>query len=136
MRWESTEHLSFANLDLQRMSPHNDCALGLATLDGRQVEAKLNDRLQLVQVLSQLSVLPDNSSGSHHQGPCKSWMCHKSRSRVSCTMDDAGCFHVIRLGPKKSECVMNFIVKSTVASCEVSNYATTFHGFNKQTFQE
>ena len=122
MRSESTEHLSFANFDLQRISPHNDCALCLATLDGRRMEAKLNDRLHLVQVLSQLSALPDNSSESHHQGSCKTWMCQKSHSRVSCTMDDAGCFHVIRLGPKPSECVMSVIVKSTVARCEVSNY--------------
>ena len=50
---------------------------------------------------------------------------------VSCAMDDAGCCHVIRLGPKTSECEMNVLVKSAVTGCEVSNCATTLHGFNK-----
>ena len=41
------------------------------------------------------------------------------------------CFLVIRLGPKTSECEKNVIVMSTVTGCEVSNCATTLHGFNK-----
>ena len=39
---------------------------------------------------------------------------------------------MMRLGPMTSGCVMCVIVKTTVASCEVSNCATTLHGFNKQ----
>ena len=46
-------------------------------------------------------------------------------------MDDASYFLVIRLGPKTSECEKNVIVMSTVTGCEVSNCATTLHGFNK-----
>ena len=47
------------------------------------------------------------------------------------TVDDANNFLVIRLGPKTSECEKNVIVMSTVTDCEVSNCATTLHGFNK-----
>ena len=47
------------------------------------------------------------------------------------TMDDAGYFLVIRLGPKTSECEKNVIVKSTVSGCEVSNCVTSLNGFNK-----
>ena len=56
-------------------------------------------------------------------------MCHKSYTSALCTMDDSGCFHVFRLGPKTSEC--EIIVKSTVGGCQVSNCATSLHGFNK-----
>ena len=47
-------------------------------------------------------------------------------------MDDASCFLVIRLGPKRSECEKNVTVVSTVTSCGVTNCAATLHGFNKQ----
>ena len=47
-------------------------------------------------------------------------------------MDDASHFLVIRLGPKTSECEKNVTVVSTVTGCDVTNCATTFHGFNKQ----
>ena len=47
-------------------------------------------------------------------------------------MDDASYFLVIRLGPKTSECEKNVTVVSTVTSCDVTNCATTLHGFNKQ----
>ena len=46
-------------------------------------------------------------------------------------MDDASCFLVIRLGPKTSECEKNVTVVSTVTGCDVTNCATTLHGFNK-----
>ena len=39
---------------------------------------------------------------------------------------------MIRLGPKTSECEKNVTVRSTVTSCDVTNCATTSHGFNKQ----
>ena len=48
-------------------------------------------------------------------------------------MDDASCFLVIRLGPKTSECEKTVIVVSTATGCDVTNCATTFHGFNKHT---
>ena len=53
-------------------------------------------------------------------------------SSALCTMDDASNFLVIRLGPKTSECEKHVIVMCTVTGCEVSNCATTLHGFNKQ----
>ena len=46
-------------------------------------------------------------------------------------MDDARYFLVIRLGPKTSECEKNVTVVSTVTGCDVTNCATTLHGFNK-----
>ena len=46
-------------------------------------------------------------------------------------MDDTCCFHVIRLGPKKSVYHMKVIVVSTAAGCDVTNFATTLQGFNK-----
>ena len=46
-------------------------------------------------------------------------------------MDDASYFLVIRLGPKTSECEKNVFVVSTATSCDVTNCATTIHGFNK-----
>ena len=58
------------------------------------------------------------------------WMCLKSNLRLSCSMDDLGYFHVIRLGPMTSECEMNVIVMSTVAGYEVSINTTLLHGFN------
>ena len=44
---------------------------------------------------------------------------------------DARCFLVIRLGPKTSECEKNVTVVSTVTGRDVTNCATTLHGFNK-----
>ena len=38
---------------------------------------------------------------------------------------------MIRLGPKTSECEKNVIFVSTATSCDVTNCATTLHGFNK-----
>ena len=46
-------------------------------------------------------------------------------------MDDASYFLVIRLGPKTSKCEKNVTVVSTVTGCDVTNCATTLHGFNK-----
>ena len=46
-------------------------------------------------------------------------------------MDDANCFLVIRLELKTSVNDMNVIVVSTVTGCDVTNCATTLHGFNK-----
>ena len=65
------------------------------------------------------------------QGICKSGKQHKSCSSALCTMDDASSFLVIRLGPKTSECHENVIVVSTVTVCDVTNCATTLHGFSK-----
>ena len=48
-----------------------------------------------------------------------------------CTMDDASYFLVIRLWPKTSVYEKNVTVVSTVTSCDVTNCATTLHGFNK-----
>ena len=73
------------------------------------------------------------SSGQHAERlhNCKSGKQHKSCSSVLCTMDDANCFLVIRLGPKTSECEKKVTVVSTVTGCEVTNCATTSHGSNK-----
>ena len=49
-------------------------------------------------------------------------------------MDDASYFLVIRLGPKTSDCEENVTVVSTVTGCNVTNRATTLHGFNMQAF--
>ena len=46
-------------------------------------------------------------------------------------MDDASYFLVIRLGPKTSECEKNVTVVSTATGFDVTNCATTLHGFNK-----
>ena len=46
-------------------------------------------------------------------------------------MDDANYFLLIRLGPKTSECEKSVAVASTVTGCDVTNCATTLHGFNK-----
>ena len=47
-------------------------------------------------------------------------------------MDDASCFLDIRLGPKRSVYEKHVSVKSTVTGCDVTNCATTMHGFIKQ----
>ena len=49
-------------------------------------------------------------------------------------MDDASYVLVIRLGPKTSECEKNVTVVSTVTGCDVTNCATTLHGFNIRDF--
>ena len=49
-----------------------------------------------------------------------------------CTMDDANCFHMIRLGSKTSVNDMNVTVVSTATGCDVTYCATTLQGFNKQ----
>ena len=41
-------------------------------------------------------------------------------------------FSLIRLWPKTSECEKKVIVVSTATGCDVTNCATTSHGFNKQ----
>ena len=46
-------------------------------------------------------------------------------------MDDSSYFLVIRLGPKTSEYEKNVTAMSTVTGCDVTNCATTLHGFNK-----
>ena len=63
--------------------------------------------------------------------PCKSGKQHNTCSSALCTMDDASCFLVIRLGPKTSECEKNVTDVSTVTGCDVTNCATTLHGINK-----
>ena len=62
---------------------------------------------------------------------CKSGKQHKTYSRALCAMDDASHLLVIRLGPKTSECEKNVTVVSAVTGCDVTNCATTLHGFNK-----
>ena len=47
-------------------------------------------------------------------------------------MGDVNCFLLIRLELKTSVNDMNVIVVSTVTGCDVTNCATTLHGFNKQ----
>ena len=59
------------------------------------------------------------------------WETTPNRVQVLCTMDDASYFLVIRLGPKTSECEKNVTVVSSVTGCDVTNCATTLHGFNK-----
>ena len=55
-----------------------------------------------------------------------------NRVQVCCAqLDDASYFLVIRFGPKTSECEKKVTVVSTVTGCEVTNCATTLHGFNK-----
>ena len=49
-----------------------------------------------------------------------------------CTMDDANCFHMIRLELKTSVYEMNDTVVSTVTGLDVTSCATTLQGFNKQ----
>ena len=46
-------------------------------------------------------------------------------------MENASYFLVIRLGPKTSECEKKVTVVSTVRGCDVTNCATTLHGFNR-----
>ena len=46
-----------------------------------------------------------------------------------CAVDDASYLLVIRL--KTSECEKNVTVVSTVTGCDVTNCATTLHGFNE-----
>ena len=62
---------------------------------------------------------------------CNSGKQHKTCSNALCTMDDASYFLVIRLGPKTSECEKNVTVVSTITGGDVTNCATTLHGFNK-----
>ena len=52
-------------------------------------------------------------------------------SSALCTMDDASYFLVIRLEPKTSECEKTVTVVCTGTGCDVTNCATTLHGFNK-----
>ena len=63
---------------------------------------------------------------------CKSWKQHQMCKCALCAVDDASCFLVIRLGPKTSVYERHDSVKSTVTGCDVTNCATTLHGFNKQ----
>ena len=62
---------------------------------------------------------------------CKSGKQHKSCSSALCAMDDVSYVLVIQLGPKTSQCEKNVTVVSTVTGCDVTNCATTLHGFNK-----
>ena len=62
---------------------------------------------------------------------CKSGKQHKTCSSAPCTMDDASYFLLIRLGPKTSECERTLTVVSAVTGCDVTNCATTLHGFKK-----
>ena len=68
---------------------------------------------------------------STKQSFCKSGKQHKKCSSALCTMDDASYFLVVRLGPKTSEREKNVTVASSVTGCDVTNCATTLHGFNK-----
>ena len=54
-----------------------------------------------------------------------------SQHGALCTLDDGSYFIVIRLGPKTSECEKNVTVVSTVTGGDVTNCATTVHGFNE-----
>ena len=55
----------------------------------------------------------------------------KTCASALCTMDDANCFHMIRLELKTSVNDMNVSVKSIVTCCDVTCCATTLQGFNK-----
>ena len=48
-----------------------------------------------------------------------------------CTMDDANCFHMIRLELKTSVNDVNVTVVSIVTGCDVTTCATKLQGFNK-----
>ena len=62
---------------------------------------------------------------------CKNGKQHKTCSSALCAMDDASCVLVIRLGPKTSKCEKKVTVVTAVTGCDVTNCATTLHGFNK-----
>ena len=62
---------------------------------------------------------------------CKSGKLHGMCKCALCAMDDASYFLTIRLGPKTSVYEKHVSVKSTVVGCDVTNCATTLHGFNK-----
>ena len=66
-----------------------------------------------------------------NKSKCKTGKQHKTCKSALCTVDDASCILVIRLGPKTSECEKNVIVVSTATGCDVTYCATTLHGFNK-----
>ena len=61
---------------------------------------------------------------------CKGVKLRKMGASALCTVDDASCFRMIRLGPKTSVYELNATV-SAVTSCDVTNRATTLDGFNK-----
>ena len=60
---------------------------------------------------------------------CKSGKRRKTGANALCTMDDANCFHMVRLELKTSVNDMNVTVMSTVTGCD--HCATTLQGFNK-----
>ena len=62
---------------------------------------------------------------------CKVGKPRNTSKSALCTMDDASCSLVIRLGPKTSVYEKNVIVVSTATGCDVTNGATTLQGFNK-----
>ena len=62
---------------------------------------------------------------------CESWKRHTMCKCALCTVDDSGCFHDIRLGPKTSVNHVKVIVVSTALRCDVTYCATTLQGFNK-----
>ena len=59
---------------------------------------------------------------------CKSGQLHKTGASALCTVDDASCFHMIRLELKTSVNDMNVTVMSTVTGCDVTNVQQQYKG--------
>ena len=60
--------------------------------------------------------------------PCKSGKLHKMGASTLCTMDDANCFHMIRLELKTSVNGMNVTVVSTASGCDVTTVQQHYKG--------
>ena len=58
----------------------------------------------------------------------KSGKRRKTGASALCTMDDANCFHMIRLELKTSVNEMNVSVKSTVTGCDVTTVQQHYKG--------
>ena len=89
-----------------------------------------------IELLELSSQQLDFLSSSHNHSIPPDSLCYHAMgggaTNSMCTKCNSTSFLVMRLGPKTSGCVMSVIVKSTVASCEVSECAATLHRFNEQ----
>ena len=59
---------------------------------------------------------------------CKSGKLHKMGASALCTVDDANCFHMIRLELKTSVYEMNVTVVSTLTGCDVTTVQQHYKG--------
>ena len=103
---------------------------GVSKQEDRKVKNMKWDRRTSSKHLKELRKLLRRKTGEQKSKlrKCKSGKRRKTGASALCTMDDANCFHMIRLELKTSVNDMNVNVVSTVTGCDVTTVQQHYKG--------